>query len=167
MKDLKKNIAIVPGSFDPITNGHVDIVKRAADMYAKVYLAVMINPSKKYMFTIDERKSIAKAAVTDITNVEVITSEGMLWELARDLKANAIVKGYRNETDLEYENKMAEYNSAHYPDAPTVMLKADKGLTEVSSTAVRELINNGEVLDSVLPRGAIEQINKIRSKRKL
>ena len=167
MKEYKKDVAIVPGSFDPITNGHVNIVKRAADMYGKVYLAVMINPSKQYMFTIEERKSIAEAAVIDIPNVEVITSEGMLWELTRDLGANAIVKGYRNETDLEYEKKMAEFNSAHYPDAPTVLLKADAELIDLSSTAVRELINRGDALNHFLPDKAIEEINKISAKRKL
>ena len=88
-----KKIAIVPGSFDPITNGHVDIVKRAAEEYETVYLAVMINESKKYLFDIEQRTEIAKSAVCDIPNVRVISSEGMLWKLAQDLDADAIVKG--------------------------------------------------------------------------
>ena len=160
----KKSIAIVPGSFDPITNGHIDIVKRAAAEYEKVYLAVMINSNKKYMFTIEQRTDIAKAAVADIENVEVICSEGMLWELARDLSAVAIVKGYRNNTDLEYEKSMADYNSAHYPAATTILLKADDKLTQVSSTVVREMISAGRSLENILPEGAICEINKIMNK---
>ena len=97
MAEKIKGVAIVPGSFDPITNGHIDIVKRAAELYEKVYLAVMINAEKSYMFSIDERKDIAKAALRGFEGVEVISSEGYLWKLAEELSAVAIVKGVRNE----------------------------------------------------------------------
>ena len=113
----KQRIAIVPGSFDPITNGHIDIIRRAAELYDRVFVAVMINDQKKYRFTLEEREAIARAATEDMERVEVISSSGWLWELARDLGACAIVKGYRNETDLEYEKKMAEFNcSLQDPD---------------------------------------------------
>ena len=102
MQNSNKRIAIVPGSFDPITYGHIDIVQRAAEEYDHVYLAVMINREKSYMFTIEQRKRIALAAVAKLPNVEVISSEGMLWELAKELQACTIVKGYRNEVDLNY-----------------------------------------------------------------
>lgn len=157
----EKSIAIVPGSFDPITNGHINIVKRAAASYDKVYLAVMINPEKKYMFNISQREQIAKAATEDIPNVEVISSEGMLWELARSLGACAIVKGYRNETDLAYEKEMAKFNYEHYPMAETVLLLADSSVSDLSSTYVREKIKNKQSLEGLLPQKAISQINKI------
>lgn len=157
----EKTIAIVPGSFDPITNGHINIVKRAINDYDKVYLAVMINPDKEYMFTISQRERIAKAAVSDIKNVEVISSEGLLWELAKSLGACAIVKGYRNSTDLVYEKKMAEFNRAHYPQAETVLLMADDELSDISSTLVRKMIEDNTSLEGVLPSGAIAEINKI------
>ena len=157
----EKNIAVVPGSFDPITNGHINIVRRAAKAYDKVYLAVMINPTKEYMFTISQRERIAKVAVADIDNVEVISSEGMLWELAKELEASAIVKGYRNSEDLAYEKEMAEYNSAHYPQAETVLLTADDTLSNMSSTLVRQMIRNKVSLNDVLPPRAISEINKI------
>ena len=164
MKETSKRIAIVPGSFDPITNGHIDIVKRAVDLFDKVYLAVMINPNKNYMFTLDQRKQIAKAALEGIENVEVISSEGMLWELALSLNACAIVKGYRNQVDLEYENKMAEFNSSHNPNAKTILLKADESLKEISSTSVREMIVNSQSLDEYIPASAVEVIKKFLSK---
>ena len=133
-----KRIAIVPGSFDPITNGHLDILRRAASEYEVVYLAVMINASKQYLFSIEQRTEIAKAATSDIKNVKVISSEGMLWSLAKELDADAIVKGYRNQTDYAYELEMAKFNEEHYPLAKTVLLKADPKLEALSSTALRE-----------------------------
>ena len=154
-------IAIVPGSFDPITAGHIDIVSRAAELYDKVYLAVMINDQKNYMFTMEQRTEIAKAAIVGIDNVEVISSEGMLWELAKTLGAVAIVKGYRNDTDLEYEKRMAEFNSEKYPNAMTVLLKSKDELASLSSTYVREKIQNKECIDGLLPQGAVDIIKKL------
>ena len=161
--NMKKNtgIAIVPGSFDPITNGHVDIIKRAAETYDSVVVAVMINSNKSYMFSIEERTQIASAAVSDIEGVRVISSKGMLWELAKELGAIAIVKGVRNKKDLEYEREMAEYNSARYPKAETLLLQADNTLTDLSSTLVREMIEKGQPLCGIVPEKAIEEINKI------
>ena len=154
-------IAIVPGSFDPITAGHIDIVSRAAELYDKVYLAVMINDQKNYMFTMEQRTEIAKAAVSVIDNVEVISSDGMLWELAKRLGAVAIVKGYRNDTDLEYEKRMAEFNSEKNPDAMTVLLKSKVELASLSSTYVREKIKNKERIDGLLPQEAVDIIKKL------
>ena len=165
MNNKEMRIAIVPGSFDPITNGHVDIVLRAADDYDKVYLAVMINDAKNYMFTLQEREEIAKAAVTGIENVEVISSEGYLWKLAQSLDAVAIVKGVRNAKDKEYELNMAKYNAEHYPKAQTVLLQAREELADVSSTLVREKLQNNESIEKLLPELAVEKIYKILSSR--
>lgn len=159
MKD-RERIAIVPGSFDPITLGHLDIIKRAAQMYDRVVVSVMINRDKRYLFTLEQRKQFAEAAVKEIPNVSVISSEGMLWELARDLGACALVKGYRNEQDLAYEKTMADYNEQHYPDAKTVLLPADEALFLVSSTLVREKLANGEDLRTLLPQSVIDEIYK-------
>ena len=161
MKDCNKSIAIVPGSFDPITNGHLNIAQRAAQSYDKVYVAVMINSSKEYMFTLSQRERIARAALSGIDNIEVISSDGMLWELARDLGACAIVKGYRNQVDLQYEKEMADYNNSHYPQAKTVLLEANSELSEISSTVVRKMIIDKASLEGILPEAAIEEIYKI------
>ena len=152
MNQQGKRIAIVPGSFDPITYGHIDLVKRAAAEYDKVYLAVMINREKQYLFSLEQRKQIATIALEHFDNVEVISSEGMLWKLAQDLNACAIVKGFRNQSDLEYEKKMAEFNHAHNPNAETVLLEAKKDLLCVSSTVVRQRIAEGKDLSEFMPR---------------
>ncbi len=158
---MNKKIAIVPGSFDPITYGHIDIVRRASEMYDIIYLAVMINDQKNYLFDIEQRTRIAQAAVSDIPNVQVLSSKDMLWRLAEELNAVAIVKGYRNEDDLKYEKIMADFNTAHYPKAKTILLKADPTLTSVSSTLVREKLKNNEALDCYLPTKVIVEIEKI------
>ena len=160
---MKKDIAIIPGSFDPITNGHLFLIKEAAKEYKTVYVAVMINANKKYMFDIEERKSIAEAATKNISNVKVIMSEGWLWELAIELKADAIVKGYRNEKDFEYEQVMAKFNEEHAPNAKTILLKTDPNLKDLSSTLIREKISQGESLDDFLPLDAIKEIQRILS----
>ncbi len=160
MKD-GKTIAVVPGSFDPITYGHINIVKRAVELYDEVYLAVMINDRKKYLFTLEEREQIARLALKDISNVSVISSSGMLWKLAEELCADAIVKGYRNQTDYDYEMRMAEFNREHNPNAKTVLLKADEQLEEVSSTEVRRAISENSALNKYLPEIAAAEIQKI------
>jgi pantetheine-phosphate adenylyltransferase len=154
----------VPGSFDPITNGHVDIIRQASEHYDRVYVAVMINSQKRYMFSIEERKKIAEYALIDFKNVSVISSEGWLWELAKELDACAIVKGYRNDVDLAYEQDMANFNKEKYPLAETVLIKSSTALENMSSTVVREMILKGEALDGYLPKGAIEAIKQISKK---
>lgn len=161
MEQKKKRIAIVPGSFDPITNGHMDIIRRAAAQFDEVYVAVMVNPLKKYMFSLEQRKQIAAAAVREVSGVSVIASEGMLWMLAKELGACAIVKGYRNEADWNYEMEMAAYNRAKYPDAETVLLQANEQVSFVSSTLVREKLLRGEETVALLPDGASKVIERI------
>lgn len=162
MSEKKYRVGIVPGSFDPITIGHLDIIKRASELCEDVFVAVMINDQKQYMFDLQSRLSIAKIACEGLYNVRVISSEGMLYELARELSAEVIIKGVRNDVDRKYEEKMAEYNSSMYPQAKTLLLEADKALTEISSTSVRELINRGAELCGYLPDAVIIKINKMR-----
>ncbi len=157
----KYSIGIVPGSFDPITVGHVDVIRRAAELCEKVFVAVMINAEKKYMFTLDERREIAEAACENFQNVKVISSDGMLFELAKKLSAEVIIKGVRNEKDREYELSMARFNEEKYPTAKTLLLDADKSLSSVSSTLVREKIGENASLADYISPAALKKINKI------
>ena len=159
-----ERIAILPGSFDPITVGHVKIIEKALLEYDRVYVAVMINNQKKYMFNLEQRESIAKAALKKLERVIVISSEDWLWKLSRELGVCAIVKGYRNETDLKYEKEMAKFNEEKNPDCKTVFVKADEEFLTVSSTLVREHIIQGKPINQLVPEGAIEEIYKITEK---
>lgn len=129
--------ALIPGSFDPMTLGHIDIVERAAKVFDKVILAVMINENKKYSFSIDERQKIAELSLSHLENVSVISYTGWLYELFDIVKADVIVKGVRNSDDLEYENKMAVFNLSKNPNAHTVYFNSAEGLESFSSTAFR------------------------------
>ena len=151
-------IAIVPGSFDPMTLGHLDIIKRAADLYDRVIVAVMINDAKKYTFSMEERTEIARLTCKDIENVEVISDAGLLADLAKRVGACAIVKGVRDEKDYEYEKEMALYNAKKNPQAETVLLPCDPALAQVSSTVVRERLAKGEDISDIVSQNAIEYI---------
>ena len=167
-------IALIPGSFDPITLGHVNIVQRAAKIFDKVYVAVMINDSakydsslssKNYMFDMEERLEIARLSLAHIDNVEVIARTGMLIDLFDELSATAIVKGIRNANDLEYEMIHAKWNKAHNERAETLFLTAYEALTSVSSTEVRRIIEAAdfEKLQGVVSSKAIEYIKNLKN----
>ena len=164
MSEKKYAVGVVPGSFDPITTGHLDVIRRASELCDTVFVAVMINDAKKYMFTLSEREEIARAACEGLANVRVISSSGMLYELCRNLSSEVIIKGVRNEIDREYELKMAEYNREHNPDTETILLDASRGLADISSTAVREILATGGDLGGFIPESAISKIKEIRSR---
>lgn len=133
-------IAILPGSYDPMTVGHVNVIERAARMFDEVVVAVMNNDSKQYMLTVEERRDIAALSCAHIPNARVIADSGMLVDLVDAIGAVAIVKGIRDERDLAYEQNMARWNKEKNPRAETLYLPCDPAFAEVSSTAVRALI---------------------------
>lgn len=160
-------VALIPGSYDPITLGHVDIIERAARKFDKVIVAVMNNDSAKhdktlssktYMFDMEKRLELVKLSVSHIDSVEVISSSGMLIDLFDDIGADVIVKGVRTAADLEYEMKHAKWNKAHNPRVETLFLPASENLSAVSSTKVRELIekNNLDELCAILSPKVID-----------
>ena len=143
-------IAVVPGSFDPVTLGHVDIIRRASVLFDQVIVAAMVNPEKQYCFTAEQRISFLKDAVKDLSNVTVEYSEDMLYRFVTEKNACAIVKGIRNGKDSEYEMWMAEYNREHAPNCDTLLLPADKSLAEVSSTAIKQMANDGQDITALV-----------------
>lgn len=154
-------IAIVPGSFDPMTLGHKDVVERAAKIFDRVIVAIMINPDKKGRFSFAERKKIAELTLADIPQATVITADGYLADLAAALKAVAIVKGVRNTEDFEYEQEMAAFNHDRNPVTETVYLPAYSELAEISSTYAKKLIDAELPLDGVLSLAAIDYIKEL------
>ncbi len=144
------SLALIPGSFDPMTVGHLDIVKRALALYDEVAVAVMVNANKRYEHTMEERVKMAEMTVAGLEHVRVVASEGLLVDLFDELGADVIVKGIRNETDRAYEEQMATWNLEHNPRAVTVFLQAADDYEEISSTRVRALVQEGKSTESLV-----------------
>lgn len=145
-------IAVVPGSFDPLTMGHLDIIRRAAVMYERVVVGVGQNSTKSYLFAPPERLELAAAACSDLENVEVRGFEGLLVDFCRTVGAQAIVKGARTGTDFDNELLMARMNWA-LTGVETVILPAAAAWGHVSSTLVRQIsLLGGDVTDYVPPQ---------------
>ena len=166
--------ALIPGSFDPITLGHLDVIKRAAAMFDEVVVAVMTNDMrsyvanaavKEYLFSMEERQRLAALACEGLDNVWVIASSARLIDLFDTVDASVIVKGVRNQTDYLYEQKHALWNRGHNPRAETVYLPADAGFDAISSTRVREAIGKGEPLGGLVPPRVADAIAQMLSER--
>ena len=130
---------ICPGSFDPVTLGHLDIIKRASKMFGKVYIAVLVNSSKTPSFSIEERIELLSDAVKGLDNVEIVSFEGLLAEYCRQHGVDAIVKGLRAVSDFDYEFQMAMANKKINPELETIFLTADSDSMYLSSSMVREI----------------------------
>lgn len=152
--------ALIPGSFDPMTLGHLDIVRRACALYDKVTVAVMVNEAKTYVHTLEERTEMARLTLQDLPDVDVIADKGMLTDLFRRIGADVIVKGIRNEADRAYEEKMAAYNLARDPKAVTVFLQAADDFEEISSTMVRALLKSGALPEGLLSPRVLEYLRE-------
>ncbi len=145
-------IAIYPGTFDPITNGHTDLVGRALRHFDRVIIAVAASTGKSTCFTLDERVSLARTALAHLDNVEVLGFDGLLVTFARDQGAGVILRGLRAVSDFEYEFQLASMNRKLAPDVETMFLTPDEGYSFLSSSLVREIAGlGGDVRSFVHP----------------
>lgn len=150
-----KRIAVCPGSFDPVTNGHVDVARRAAKLFGACRVVVMNNRNKKYLFSLEERFALCKAAFAEEENITVDVYEGMLYDYLGTLEEPILVKGVRNETDFLYERNMARFNYEH-SGVETLYLDASEKLSTLSSTQVREKMAKKEDVTGDLPAAVIK-----------
>ncbi len=157
-------LAIVPGSFDPMTMGHLEIVKAALKKYDRVVVAVMNNRDKQYYFSPEERVAIAKKTIAHLSKAEVLFDEGMLVDLYDRLGAVAVCKGWRNEKDLVYEREMAAWNLSHNPRFVTELIQTKADFASVSSTEVRRRLSMGEELFDMIHPDAIALVEQKRIK---
>ena len=153
-------VAIYPGSFDPITSGHLNIIQRAANIFDKLIVCVMVNAGKNPMFTLTEREELIRRVTKDIPNVTVESSNALLAEFARERGSCVIVKGLRAGSDFENEFQMALINRKINPDLDTMFLTADSEYMYMSSSVVKELGRYGVDLADFLPMEIIPDFHR-------
>ena len=154
-------IAIYPGSFDPITLGHLDIIRRAALCFDKVFVCVMDNCDKKsHMFPAEKRLEMLRRSVEELPNVEAELYRGLLADYAREKGGHVIVKGLRNATDFDLEYQMAAINRGIWAELETVFLPASVEYQPFSSTMVREMIRYRQPLEKYVPRAVAEELKQ-------
>ncbi len=146
-----ETIGVYAGSFDPFTNGHVDIAKRAAKLFDRLVIAIGVNPAKQGFFTIEERISIIESALSDVSNVEVATFQGLLVDFCTVQQATAIVRGLRNSADFEFEATLGRANRHLAPTVETVLLLSSTDSIFVSSSLMKEIVLNGGSVADLVP----------------
>ncbi|MBN1550174.1 pantetheine-phosphate adenylyltransferase [bacterium] len=153
--------AVYPGSFDPITNGHLDIIKRAVKMFSSLTVAILINPRKKPLFTANERLQMIQAAIThERLSVKIDMFEGLLVEYARQIRADVILRGLRAVSDFEFEFQLSLMNRRLEPSINTVYLMASADTTYLSSGLIKEIAALGGDVTSFVPIGVAERLLK-------
>ncbi|MBR3904432.1 MAG: pantetheine-phosphate adenylyltransferase [Clostridia bacterium] len=155
---MKKTIVMFPGSFDPVTRGHMDIIRRAARMFDRVIVAVMVNPEKRGCFPFEKRVEMLEKACSEMKNVSVIHATGLTAEVAREMNVTALVRGVRNVSDLEAENAMAHINGQLVDGLDTVYFPATMDKSNISSTFVRQLASYGADISAYVPEEVLDDI---------
>jgi pantetheine-phosphate adenylyltransferase len=150
--------AIYPGSFDPLTNGHLDLIARAAKIFDHLVVAILRNSSKNPLFTVEERVAMLSEGIAEFDNVSISTFDGLLVEFAREQRAHAVVRGIRAISDYEYEFQMALMNRRLSPDVETIFLMPDAKYSFVSSRLVKEVFELGGSIDGLVPKFVIDRL---------
>ena len=153
-------VAVYPGSFDPITNGHLDIIERGAKIFDKLIVGVLVNVDKKGLFTIDERVELIKKTTQQFKNVEVVSFHGLLVDFVKEHNASVILKGLRAFSDFEYEFQMALMNTKLDPSTETLFMMTSSQYSYLSSSAVKQVSRFNGNLDGLVPKVVEEAIKK-------
>ena len=148
---MKKNSVIYPGTFDPVTNGHVDLAERAARLFDRVVFAIAHSPKKTPFFSLEERISLSEEALSHLKNVSVMGFSGLLIDFARDQNTECVLRGLRAVADFEYEFQLANMNRAMYKEFESVFLTPSEHLSYISSSLVREIAELGGDVSQFVP----------------
>ncbi len=160
------SVMIYPGTFDPFTNGHLDIAKRAAKLCSTLYVAILPNLQKRTYFSMEERIKMAEDCLKDIPNVVIESFDGLLVDYVQAKQAVAVVRGLRSESDFRYELEMATANKLLYEDYESILLPSSFDLAFTSSSIVREVASFGGDISRMVPAGILEFVSqKLRNKR--
>jgi pantetheine-phosphate adenylyltransferase len=158
--------ALYSGTFDPLTNGHLDVIRKGAALFDRVVVAIGVHPGKTPWLTFDERRGVIESACSGLpASIEVIGFEGLVVAAARTAGACAILRGLRDATDFDYEMQMAGMNGAMAPDIKTVFLPAAPGLRHISGTLVRQIVALGGDVSAFAPAASVEALKRVRERR--
>lgn len=152
--------AIYPGTFDPLTNGHLDLIRRAERMVDHLIVAVSTNPAKHTVFSLEERVAIVRDVCQDLPNVEVDTFQGLLVDYAKSRSVDRVLRGLRAFSDFEYEFQMALTNRNLAPDIETLFLMPKEDLSYISSSMVRQIAEMGGPIDQFAPAVVVEALKR-------
>ncbi len=155
------NIAVYPGSFDPVTYGHLDIILRGAKIFDKVIVAILENPNKEPLFSIKERKAMLEAAINGHKNIEIDSFQGLLADYMKLSQANTIIKGLRAVSDFEYELQMASINKMLAPEVETFFMMTNKNYSFLSSSVVKEVAKYGGDVSDLVPPIVIDAFARV------
>ena len=153
-------VGVYPGSFDPVTLGHLDIIERGAKMVDKLVVGVLVNSSKQPMFTMEQRIELLKTACAHLPNVEIVPFNGLLVDFLQEQGSLVVIRGLRAVTDFEYELQMAQANRALYPEMETIFLTTHVEYAYISSTVVKEVLKHGGSVERFVPASCLDQIYK-------
>ena len=160
--------AIYPGSFDPVTFGHLDIITRSSKIVDELIIGVLMNKAKTPLFSVEERVKMLKEVTKDLGNVKVVPFDGLLVEFARQQKARLVIRGLRAITDFEYEIQMSQTNHKLNPDVETIFLTTSIEYSYLSSTTVKEIASYGGDITQFVPEAVVGKLEqKMKEKRRV
>ncbi|RKR83286.1 phosphopantetheine adenylyltransferase [Mucilaginibacter gracilis] len=151
-------IALFPGSFDPVTKAHVDILKRSVALFDKVYVGIGINSTKKSFLTVEKREQMLRAVFENEPKVHVIAYEGLTVNFCREIGAGYMIRGIRTVSDFEYEKAIAQMNHALEPDIESIFIVSKPGYSSISSTIVREILRYNGNAEQFIPKEALQYL---------
>ncbi|MBE9583541.1 pantetheine-phosphate adenylyltransferase [Mucilaginibacter sp. JRF] len=149
------NIALFPGSFDPVTKAHVDIVKRSVGLFDKVYIGIGVNSSKQSFLSIEKRQEMLRAVFADQAKINIVAYEGLTVDFCRSIDANYMIRGIRTVSDFEYEKAIAQMNHTLAPDIESIFIVSKPGHSAISSTIVRDVLRHGGDISQFIPKEAL------------
>jgi len=161
----ERSLALIPASFDPVTNGHLDIINRSCSIFERLVVAVAVNVEKEGTFSVAERIELLESAVAGLAGIEVTSFSGLTTDFARSIGANVIVRGVRAMSDFEYEFEMALMNKHLYPEIETVFMMASQEYLYVSSSRLKELVQFGRDVSEYVPAAVAQKLKERLGKR--
>ncbi len=147
-----EKIALFPGSFDPITNAHMDILNRSLPLFDKVFVGIGLNSTKQSFFTAEERLAMLQEVFKNQSKIEVVTYEGLTVDFCKKVNAQYMIRGIRSTSDFEYEKAISQMNHAMHPEIESIFILSKPGFSAISSTIVRDIIRNGGDVSKFVPK---------------